>query len=85
MPKRSAIQLDQKRNIRLYDGDWETLERLLGPKRISPTLFIRELVHKAAIRMADQLSVAEQPVKDIDDDDIRELLAAKPGEPEVPE
>lgn len=85
MPKRSAIQLDQKRNIRLYGGDWETLERLLGPKRISPTLFIRELVHKAAIRMADQLSVAEQPVKDIDDDDIRELLATKSGEPEIAE
>jgi hypothetical protein len=85
MPKRSAKELDHKRNLRLYAGDWETIERLLGSKRITPTTFIRELVHKAAIRMEAQLSVAEQPVKDIEDDDIRELITSQPGESEIAE
>lgn len=83
MPKRSAIQLDHKRNLRLYSGDWETLERILSSKRISPTMFIRELVHKATIKMDAQLSVAEKPVQDLSDDDIRDLITTDAGGPEI--
>jgi hypothetical protein len=65
MGRRSGEKL-VRRDMVLYDGDWERLQLLLATTRVSPTEFIRRLVRKTILRIESARAGLEQPVEDID-------------------
>lgn len=65
MPKKSRIDLE-RREMLFFKGDWERLNEILRPKKISPTHFIRELVHKKLRQIDDRASQTHNPLEIID-------------------
>lgn len=50
MGKKNRAELEKK-DIILYKGDWADLAAILKPRRITPTVFIRELVHRKLLQI----------------------------------
>lgn len=50
MGKKERVPLE-KRDIILYAGDWDELAAILKTRRITPTQFIRELVHRKLLQI----------------------------------
>lgn len=67
MPRTSEKPLEKRKNLILVKGDWQRLERVLAPAGITPTLFIRELVHKTLARLEARMQDAARPVETPDD------------------
>ncbi|HUP79528.1 MAG TPA: hypothetical protein VM260_13335 [Pirellula sp.] len=65
MPKRSRIELE-RREMLFFKGDWARLDEILRPRKISPTQFIRELVHKKIRQIDDRASQNHNSLETID-------------------
>ncbi len=90
MPKAEKVELE-KRDIILYKGDWNELATILKSKRITPTFFIRELVHRklAQIKAAAQDTHQTVEIDDVELGNLGELTSddadqsAGEGQPRV--
>lgn len=69
MSLKERLPLEKRKNLLLYVGDWERLERILAPSKISPTKFIRELVHRSLNRIEARAQDSFKNVE-INDDDL---------------
>lgn len=76
MARRSSERLI-RRDMVLYEGDWERLQGLLGSTRVTPTEFIRRLVRKTILRIESARAGTERPVEDID---VRTIESIESGD-----
>lgn len=65
MPKKSRIDLE-RRELLLFKGDWDRLDEILRPRKIAPTQFIRELIHKKLRQIDDRASQTHKNLETID-------------------
>lgn len=70
---RKASRPLEKKDIILYEGDWDRLAEILGPTKIKPTVFIRELVRKTIARIEAKAAETHRPVTEIKDDDLGDI------------
>lgn len=88
MARRSPTPLEKK-DVILYEGDWDELASYLTPRKIKPTVFIRELVHKKVLQIRAASAEQHRPTPELTDDDIASLgldtLPAGAGESDEPE
>lgn len=68
MSRRTKAPLEKRKNLLLFVGDWERLERICSTAKITPTEFIRELVNrsinKIESRAQDRYSNIAVDIKD---------------------
>lgn len=65
MGRRAGEKLERK-DVVLYDGDFDRLRELLAATHVTPTEFIRRLVRRTILRIEAARAGAERPVEDID-------------------
>jgi hypothetical protein len=74
MPRKSKFPLDPiGREILPYRGEWERLAEILAPKKIRPSTFLREVIHRTIRRAEehankDNLDLPEIDLETSDDD-----------------
>lgn len=80
MGKQNRVPLEKK-DIILYEGDWDKLATILAPRKVKPTYFIRELVHRTIARIEAQAQDTFKTVE-ISNDDLAAGLDLPLGEGE---
>lgn len=65
MGKRAKFELE-RREMLFYKGEWERLREILAPRKLSPTEFVRELVHKKLRQIEDRANSIQQSMGTID-------------------
>jgi hypothetical protein len=70
MPKKRAAPL-KRHHVFLYEGDWDELAALFGPRHVKPGTAVREIVHTFLRRMREIKNEIAKPVEiDIDELDL---------------
>lgn len=63
MPKKSKRPLDPiGREIRFFVGDWDRLTEILAARRITPSEFLREYVHRK-LRQIESLPLRNEEIE----------------------
>lgn len=63
MPRKSSRPLDPiGREIRFYAGDWDRLTELLAARKLTPSYFLREFVHRK-LRQIDSLPTQTEEIE----------------------
>lgn len=74
MARKSSVPLEKK-DVILFEGDWDELTAYLAPLKIKPTVFIRALVHKKLLEIRAKAAEQQRPTPELSDDFINELAA----------
>lgn len=84
MPRKARIELE-RREMLFFKGDWNSLDLILRPRKISVTQFVRELVHKKLRQIEDRASQTHNPLEtiDVNTDDFEESTRIARVEQEV--
>ena len=79
MARKATVPLELKK-LYFYKGDWEELTSILAARNITPSAFIRELVHRklATIRA---LAVDTHSQVELPDDGLAELVSSADLDP----
>jgi hypothetical protein len=68
MGKRAEEPLEKK-DLNLFAGDWEELESILKPKKISVSVYIRKLIRRNIQQIKSKAADTYRPVPETDEDD----------------
>jgi len=70
MGRRAEEPLDKRKNLTLFQGDWERLEELLNPIGIPTGVFLRQLVRKKILQLEAAKNDVARPTGDINVDTL---------------
>lgn len=82
---RKAAEPLEKKDIILFQGDWDELAAILAPFKIKPTVFIRQLVRKKLAQIKSAAAERAQPTPELTDDDLDFSDATESSESGEPE
>lgn len=71
MGKRAEEPLEKK-DLNLFAGDWEELEAILKPRKVSVSVFIRKLIRQKILQIKSRAADTYRPVPETDDDESLE-------------
>jgi hypothetical protein len=74
MPRRAEEPLDKRKNLTLFQGDWERLDELLKPTGVATGTFLRLLVRKKIVQLEAAANAAAGPTEPIDPSFLVESL-----------